>query len=68
MSALTDLVINIACFYGKDGMHKLLESFVCVKADGEMYGKMHLVGGLLQNHFEELKTALSSSADEIRKE
>ena len=68
MSALADMVINIACFYGKDGMHKLLESFVCVKAEGEMYGKMHLVGGLLQNHFEELKVALSTSTDEVRQE
>ena len=28
MSALADLVINIACFYGNEGIHKLLESFV----------------------------------------
>ena len=68
MSALADMVINIASFYGNDGMHKLLESFVYVKPNGEMYGKMHLVGGLLQNHLEELKTALSTSADKTRKE
>lgn len=68
MSALADLVINIACFYGNEGIHKLLESFVCVKVEGRMYGKMHLVGGLLHNHFEELKMALSTSTDEVKLE
>ena len=68
MSALADLVINIACFYGEDGMHKLLESFECVKSEGEMYGKLHLVGELLLNHFEELKVALSTSTNKVRQE
>ena len=48
--------------------NKLLESFVCVKVEGRMYGKMHLVGGLLHNHFEELKMALSTSTDEVKLE
>lgn len=68
MSALADLVINIACFYGKDGMCKLLESFVYVKAEGEMYGKIHLVGGLLYNHFDELKVALLTCTNEVQQE
>lgn len=68
MSALADLVINIACFYGKDGMCKLLESFGCVKAEGEMYGKIHLAGGLLHNHFEELKAALLTCTNEVQQE
>ena len=46
----------------------MLESFVCVKAEGEMYGKMHLTGELLHNHFEELKAALSASTDTVRQE
>ena len=45
-----------------------MESFVCVKVEGRMYGKMHLVGGLLHNHFEELKMALSTSTDEVKLE
>lgn len=68
MSALSDLVIKIACFYGDDGIHTLLESFACVKPEGEMYGKMHLTGGLLLNHFEELKAALPASEDAVRQE
>ena len=43
-------------------------SFVCVKPNGEMYEKMYLVEGLLQNHLEELKTVLSASKDKTRKE
>ena len=46
----------------------MLESFVCVKVEGEMYGKMHLVGELLHNHFEELKVSLSTSTDKVRQE
>ena len=33
-----------------------------------MYGKLHLVGCLLHNHFEELKMALSTSTDEVKLE
>lgn len=68
MSALADLVINIACFYGKDGMRTLLQSFVYFKPEGEMYGKIHFAGGLLHNHFEELKAALLTSADDVQQE
>jgi len=68
MSALAKLVINIACYYGEEGLHRLLGAFAYVKAEGEMYGKQHLVGVLLHDHFEDLKAALSTSTDEIRQE
>lgn len=68
MYSLADLIISIAHFYGGEGMYKLLESFACVKDTGEMYGKIHLVGGLLHSHFEELKAALLISAPAVRQE
>lgn len=68
MSSLADLIICIANFYGEEGMCKLLESFSCVKDTGKMYGKIHLVGGLLYNHFEDLKAALLISAADVQQE
>ena len=66
MSVLVDLVINIACFYGHDGLQKLLESFLYVKDVGKMYGKIELVGRLMSNHYEEFKAILSTSTDAIQ--
>ncbi len=68
MSTLVELVISIACFYGNDGLNKLLESFKYVKDKGKMHGKVEIVGQLMEKHYEEFKTVVSTATNAIHQD
>ncbi len=68
MSKLVNIVVNIVCYYGQAGLHKLFESFRYVKDKGKAFGKITLLARLMNVYYDELKVALSSETDDIKKD